>query len=152
MSATHDPLKELQLAAARAAEHTSPGERAFRVVVFGANGAKLLDAAVPACCCGKAAATGSTVSAGWVVTDRAATFNEVAVPVKGRSLDVLRVLAGGDVVSVDELRAAWGDYNAEDGTIRWQVGELRKVLKKQFGDFPGELIESTGAGYRLVLK
>ena len=27
--------------------------------------------------------------------------------------------------------------------IRWQIGELRKALKKQFGGFPGELIETT---------
>ena len=65
---------------------------------------------------------------------------------------MLRVLIEHETATVDELRAAWGEYKAEEGTIRWQVGELKKTLKNLFGDFPGELIEATGTGYKLNLR
>jgi hypothetical protein len=154
------PLRDLQATARAAVDHLAPGERASRVVVFGANGSKLIDITVPACAtC--AAKSNEVVDApyevvppvsGWVVTDRAAIFDGVALPIAGRKLDVLRVLVAHETATVDDLRTAWSDYKAEDSTIRWQVGELKKSLKGAFRDFPGELIEATGSGYKLLLR
>ncbi len=146
-----DPLRRLQHAARLAAEHVAPGERAGRVVVFDARGARVLDVLVPASAPAPHEPPDAP-AAGWVVMDRAATFDGTPVQLSGRRLDVLRVLVENETATVDDLRTAWDGYQAEESTIRWQVGELRKALKKLFGDFPGELIESTGAGYRLLLR
>jgi DNA-binding response OmpR family regulator len=146
-----DPIKQLQQVARIAAEHVAPGERTARVVVLDSHGVKVLDVRVPASMA-VADEPPTGTAAGWNVTDRSATFDGQTIAIKGRNLDVLRVLAAGDIVTVDELRTAWGEYRAEESTIRWQVSELRKTLKKFFGDFPGDLIESTGTGYRLLLR
>lgn len=147
-----DPIRALQAAACSAAVHVAPGEPARRVVVYGAGGGKLLDVAVPAECPPAGDGPG-TAAAGWVVTDRGAWFDGEPVPVKGRSLDVLRVLAAAPgPVGADELRAAWGGYGAEESTVRWQVNQLKKLLKARFPDFEGDPVAATGSGYLLALR
>lgn len=149
-----DPVRDLQAAARRAADHSAPGHLARRVVVLGEGGVKLMDVPVPACPCGPepGGAAEAGAAPGWSSRGDALLFDGEPVPIRGRNLDVLRVLAASELVTVDELRAAWSGYKAEDATVRWQVGELKKALKKLFGDFEGELIEATGAGYRLLLR
>ncbi|QJX01234.1 helix-turn-helix domain-containing protein [Frigoriglobus tundricola] len=147
-----DPIRRLQASARAAAEHVAPGERAARVVVFDTRGAKVLDMTIPASASVTEDERPAMPTVGWCVTDRGATFDGKAVPVTGRKRDVLRVLVENETATVDDLRAAWGDYKAEESTIRWQIGELKKALKAAFPDYPGELIEATGNGYRLLIR
>lgn len=149
----NDYIRDLQAAARAAAEHCAH-QSATSVAVFGGGTQLLINVAVPAGpdSKGKVPEPPPLDAPGWHVTDRAAALDGTPVALTRRQLDVLRVLVGCDIASADDLRAAWDGYPAEEGTIRWQVGELRKALKRQFGDFPGDLIESTGTGYRLLLR
>src|SRR5262245_40227052 len=103
-----DPLRYLQAAARTAAEHICPGQLARRVIVLGEGNVKLLDAAVPLCACqSETRSAEPAVTPGWFVQGETILFDGDPVPVRGRNLDVLRLLVAGDVVSVDALRAAW---------------------------------------------
>lgn len=94
------------------------------------------------------------VPAGWAFAGGAARFDGVLVPVTGRKLDVLRALAGADgPLSADDLRrAAWANYQAEESSVRWTVGELRKVLRAAFPEFPGDPVPADGGGYTLAVR
>lgn len=147
-----EPLKELQRLASRVAGQLAPGEQParVRVVVYGVTGGRLFDLALP--CLTNIVEAAPITESGWSVRENAVYFNGDALPIRGRNLDVLRVLIEKDVATVENLRVAWDGYKAEDSTIRWQVGELKKVLKKQFPDFEGDVIEGTGNGYRLLIR
>lgn len=149
---SRDPLRTLQAAARAAAEHVSPGQRARRVIVFGDDGGKLLDAAVPACPAGGESHAPPAGVPGWSVRDGRAYFDGTLVPITGRRLDVLRVLIEKEVATVDDLRVAWEPYRPEDGSVRWTVGELKKSLREAFGEFDGEIVAATGGGYQLKLR
>lgn len=146
-------VERLQHAARRVAEHLT-GERAVRVRVIGEDGATILDVRIPfrTLAVEREPEAPEPPAAGWAFTDRAATLDGNPVKLTARSLAVLKVLAGTEVADTDDLRTAYGGYQCEDATIRWQIGELRKALKKAVPDFPGEVIEATGSGYRLVLR
>ncbi|MCE9564904.1 MAG: hypothetical protein K8U57_22960 [Planctomycetes bacterium] len=148
-----DPIRLLQDASRQVASHVSPGSLAGRVVVIGIDGRKLLDVTVPV--------TGSAVAgmamppipiSGWEERDGRIFFDGERVSVTGRKLDVLRVLIAHDPAGVNELRAAWEGYPAEEKTIRWQIGELRKSLKTAFPDYPDDPLPATGEGYSLRIR
>ncbi len=145
-----DPLKELQLAAARAAEHIFPGDAAGRVIIRGRTGSKLLDAAVPACIPGPAPAAESAPQPGWVVTERSAAFDGQAVPVSPSRLKLLRVLveAEGPLTAKDLTSMAF-DRATDVANTRYHIRELKKELKAAFA-FDGDVIVGDDEGYRLV--
>ena len=150
----HDPLKNLQFAAARAAAHVAPGDRAFRVVVYGADGRKVIDVAVPACCCAQESGGEQAVPviAGWLVTEKGARFDDRAVAVGASRWRLLAVLIGADgKLSAKELARLAFDKDSDEENCRYHINALRKELKAAFPDFEGDILPGEG-GYRLVLR
>lgn len=92
------------------------------------------------------------VSPGWHFDDRGVTYNGKPVPVAGRNRALLRVLAAATApLKCAELRKAWEDYEIEEDSIRWQIGQLRKILRDVF-EFEGDPIPAKGSGYFLQIR
>lgn len=94
------------------------------------------------------------VKAGWDFARKIPRFDGKEFPeIAGRSLAVLRVLAEAPgPVDVDGLRAAWPDYQPAENSIRNQVGELRKLLKRLWSDWSGDPLPASGSGYSLEIR
>ena len=71
-------------------------------------------------------------------------------PIEFRLMEVL-ILAGGDVVTVDELtRRLWGDIAfRDDQRLHAHVRRIRKKIERDPSD-PGFLLTVRGHGYRLA--
>lgn len=152
-----DPIKELQAAARFAAEHVA-SQPALRVLVLGPADCLLLNLAVPSGCCATSIAgvvipaEPPLVVAGWVVTERAATFDGTPVPVAPSRLRLLRVLVEADgPLTAKELTATAFDQHTDDANTRYHIRELRRELKTAF-TFDGDVIQGDAEGYRLVLR
>lgn len=139
-------LHALQDAARAAAREVCPDVTAARVLVLAPDGDRLLD--VTLCV---APQSGTEEVDGWRIAAGTVTFEGAEVSVTPRELDVLKVLLRTEIVAMDELRKAWDGYSVEESTARWTIGQLRKHLADQFPD-AGEVIETTGRGYRLLLR
>lgn len=150
-----DPLHDLQSAARRYARHVLPGSVARRIIIVDEHRERIAEVRIPACEDRDAAPSlVPDVRPGWDFTSRIARYDGTECPdIVGRPLAVLRVLAEANgPVSVDELRAAWDGYQADESTIRGAVASLRRKLAKLWPDWEGEIIVSTGAGYGLELR
>ena len=151
-----DPIKRLQIIAREAALHINPDSRAKAVIIIDANGDQIVRINVQGSNGGHAASLKEEptpiVESGWSERNGKIYFDGTPIPLAGRQLDLLRVLIEKESATVDELRPAWKGSIVEESTIRWTVGELKKSLKKLFGDFPGDLIKSSGEGYSLQLR
>ena len=152
-----DPIRQLQAAARAAGQLVAPGSQVARVCIFGVDGRRIADFTVPI----GAVAVKEPPHAqaeepsrpGWSFSGNSARFDGAPIAIHGRKLDVLRVLAEADgPLGFEDLRAAWGNYKAEESTIRWTLAELRKDLKRTFIDLEGDPIENTPAGYTLVIR
>ncbi len=151
MSNRPDPIKLLQAAARRAADHVGGGHPG-RVVVVDLAGRKLLDVTVPMGAVDKDATDPPAVVPGWSFTERAAYFDGTAVPVSPSRLRLLRVLAEAEgPLMAKELAKLAFDRTADEENVRYHVAALKKDLAKSFADF-GELIPNGGEGYRLALR
>lgn len=158
-----DLVRAMQSAAAQFGQIVRPGsvpaiiqvQDAYGLVLFSLSIPAGVGAADPTPVPGRAAEPEPPpVPAGWAFAGGAARFDGVLVPVTGRKLDVLRALAGADgPLSADDLRrAAWANYQAEESSVRWTVGELRKVLRAAFPEFPGDPVPADGGGYTLAVR
>lgn len=149
-----DPLHDLQAAARRYAKHVLPGVAARSLVIRDEHREPIAQVRIPACAGGEAEVAAPEVRPGWDFSHRIPRFDGTECPdIAGRPLAVLRVLAeAAGPVSVEELRAAWDGYSADDSTIRGAVASLRKKLEKLWPDWEGDLIVSTGAGYGLEIR
>lgn len=144
-----DPLHALQAAARSYGQHVLPGVQIERVIVVAAGGVKIASVAVPLC--GPPAIV-PVAAEGWDFAPGETRFDGVLIPIHGQKLALLKVLAEADgPLTVEQLKVAWLDGIAEDGTIRWTLGELRKALKLLF---PGldDPITSGPEGYSLALR
>lgn len=124
-----------------------------RVIVF-RHGRKLIDLRVPHCCPAEETDAKSLPRPGWDFADGRARFDGTLVPIVGQKLAVLKVLAEARrPLAVDDLKAAWGD-EVSDENVRWTVGELRKLLQKEFPDWTGAdpISGKKGEGYELVIR
>lgn len=152
-----DPIKELQAAARFAAEHVA-GQPPQRVIVLGLDNRKLLDVTVPCGCVATPSGAAVVVPevplviAGWVVTDRAATFDGTPVPVAPSRLRLLRVLVEAEgPLTAKELTGLAFDQHTDDANTRYHIRELKRELKAAF-TFDGDVIQGDAEGYRLVLR
>ncbi|AMV25456.1 hypothetical protein VT84_13745 [Gemmata sp. SH-PL17] len=149
-----DPLRALQAAARAIADHVSPGRAAKRVIVLDDVG-KLIDVPVPCGACAKADEVDEAkppVVAGWVVTERGATFDGTAVLVAPSRLRLLRVfIEAENPLTAKELTAAAFDRHTDEANTRYHIRELRRELKTAF-TFDGDVIQGEADGYRLVLR
>lgn len=127
MEPSRDPLRELQRAAHRAAEYVLPGERAYRVVVFGLSSRKLLDIAVPI---GAERVEDSPAPSGWVFDDRRAVFDGRVLAIGSARLRLLRTLAEakGPLTAKEMTALAFDGHTAVENT-RYHLRELRRELK-----------------------
>jgi hypothetical protein len=147
-----DPIRNLQSAAASVARHVA-GTVAGRVIVFGPDGRKLLDIAVPAMVAESPAVPAEPeIVAGWHFTPAGPKFDGRPIAIRGRQLTVLKMLAAAEgPVAVPDLRGAWDGYDVEAGTIRGAIIELRKSLKREFPDWE-ESVTAKGDGYTLLIR
>ncbi len=155
MSTPSDPVRLLQSAARLAGRHVAPGVQIGRVTLTDISGEKVLHLTIPPAGTDEPVAIDTTpeLLPGWSFSGGTARFDGTDVPIRGRKLDVLRVLACADgPLRFDDLRPAWGGYPAEESTIRWTLAELRKDLKRLFTELDGDPIESGTAGYTLVIR
>lgn len=153
MPPPRDPLRELFLAALFAAHQMGFAERPTRVVLYCREKRKIVDLEIPLTISpNDQAHVEEDVPAGWSIIGNAVMFGGQRIPIAGRKLDVLRVLIEKEVATLEDLRAAWGGTVIEDGTIRWQIVELRKTLAAAFPDYPGDTIPATGNGYSLQIR
>lgn len=148
-----DPLHDLQAAARRYARHVLPGSVPRSLIIRDEHREMIAQVRVPACA-GEVEPVSPEVRPGWDFSKKIPRFDGAECPdIAGRPLAVLRVLAeAAGPVSVEELRAAWDGYSADDSTIRGAVAALRKKLEKLWPDWEGDLIVSTGAGYGLEIR
>lgn len=144
-----NPLHDLRQAARAAAEHACPGTFAARVALLDQDGGSILEIRLPSAAAPEEAE--GLDEGGWQIVGGQVVFGGRELKISPRELDVLRLLIVGRILGPDQLRPAWGGYRVEDGTIRWIVGRLRKSLQEQVPD-AGTVIETTGRGYRLVLR
>lgn len=151
-----DPVRSLQLAARVAGRHVAPGIQIVRVVLIDVSGERVLAVNVPL----GEASEGPTIDAtpeprpGWDFAGKV-KFDGTTVPITGRKVAVLKLLAEArKPLTVDDLKAAWDGDEVSDENVRWTVGELRKLLLKEFPDWTGtDPIKGTkGEGYELMVK
>jgi hypothetical protein len=160
-----DPLHRLQQAAAASARVIDPGSVAGSVIVLDTHGRKLIELAVPASSASPPPALGDEFATpfpvtreepatpGWSFTPTGPKFDGQPIPIRGRQLDVLRLLIRAEgPLSYAALRAAWGGYPAEESTVRWTVNELRKTLRTAFPDWETDPISASGDGYLLMIR
>ena len=122
--------------------------RARRVVILDKNSDRIAEVRIPPCEDEKAIIP--TAPPGWDFSGAVPRFDGTLVPLTGRKLEILRLLADGPPLQGKEIRDKLDPLMSE-GTARWHVGDLRDALAKLF---PGlaEPIENTSEGYRLTLR
>ena len=150
-----DELRNLQLAARRYALAVAPDSRPDLVQVRDVNRKMIVALTLPTRECAEIPTTSRAVGPqpGWDFTALIPRYDGEAVPISGRKLDVLKVLAAeAGPVSTERLREAWEGYMVEESTIRWTVGELRKALKSHFPAFEDDPIGTEGGGYSLRIR
>lgn len=147
-----DPLKHLQAAARLACAHCAQ-QPAQRVVVFGLDGRKVLDVAVPPGAAEPAADPEPVApAAGWDVSERAAKFDGKPVRVGSRRLPLLKALVEADApLTAKELTALAFDSQTDITTTRYHVRELRRELRAFFGG-DDEVIAGGDEGYALAIR
>lgn len=147
-----DPLKALQAAARLACAHCAQMP-AQRVVVFAADGRKVLDVAVPPGAAEPLAEPDpSAPPAGWDVSERAAKFDGKPVPVRGSRLRLLKALVEADApLTAKELTSLAFDSQTDITTTRYHVRELRRELKAFFGG-DDEVVTGGDEGYALAIR
>ena len=147
-----DPLKHLQAAARLACAHCSQLP-AQRVVVFAADGRKVLDVAVPPGAAEPAADPDPPAPpAGWDVSERAARFDGKPVPVSGSRLRLLKALVEADgPLTAKELTALAFDRATDVANTRYHVRELRRELRAFFGG-DDEAVAGGDDGYALAIR
>lgn len=154
----HDPLHAFQAAARAYALAVHPHAIPKRVVIYDADGGRIVEVRLHNGCGATTppefAALASDVKAGWDFSRKVPVFDGKHLPeIAGRSLAVLRVLAEAPgPVDVDGLRAAWPDYAPAENSIRNQVAELRKLLKRLWPDWSGDPLPASGSGYSLEIR
>ncbi len=151
----------LKLAARKAlAEHMAgPPSEGDRVIIM-RNGRKLLDLVVPCVCedvkegSTSVAPAETTTRRGWDFTGSIPRHEGKPVQITGRKLDVLKLLAASSqAMTVEQLRAAWDDYDIAEQTVRWTVGELKKSLAELFPGLAEPVSnDGDGSGYRLLIR
>lgn len=147
-----DPLKHLQAAARLACAHCAQ-QPAQRVVVFGLDGRKVLDVAVPPGAAESAADPEPVAPpAGWDVSERAARFEGKPVRVGSRRLPLLKALVEAEgPLTAKELTALAFDRVTDLPNTRYHIGELRKELRAFFGS-EDEVIVGGDEGYTLAIR
>lgn len=151
---SNHPLRDLQAAARAALRHVAPGSLPGEVVVKDQHGHRVISLLIPPTDPTDPAepADPQPERPGWDFS-RGCRLDGALVPIRGRPLDVLRMLAESPgPVPAEQLKKAWTEYEPSDSTVRYQVGELRKVLAKLFPGFEGDIVEATGGGYLLHLR
>ena len=149
-----DPLREFQAAARRYARHVLPGSVPRRVIVIDERGERIADVRIPndGGDVWPTPESLATPKAGWDFSGAVPRFDGAIVSIHGKKLDLLRLLVeANSPLSIDKLRAAWDGYPAEESTIRWTLGELRKSLTQLF---PGleEPVPSGPGGYTIAIR
>jgi hypothetical protein len=92
------------------------------------------------------------VRPGWDFTSHVAKFDGQPIQIFGRKLGLLRVLAEATgPITIQQMKAGWHDYDPEDGSVRWTVGDLRKTLKQFFPECE-DPISNDDSGYTLTIK
>jgi DNA-binding response OmpR family regulator len=162
MSDPTNPILDLQVKARRAAHFTYPGRTVARVILIDESGKKVFDMMIPPLPPELESASEVESSrpairspvAGWDFSVHIPRFDGRDIHIQGRKLQVLRVLAEGEgPVPVETIRnTVWDRYTGSDDVVRWTIGELRKALKKEFPEFEGEIITTTGNGYELGVR
>src|SRR5262245_39085766 len=144
-----DPLKELQVAAARAVACYASGQEAKRVVILGVSG-ELLSAPVP-CSCDTNSEESNPVIAGWQATDRQALYDGQPVAVGPSRLKLLRVLVEAEAaLTADELTKLVFDSHTRVENTRYHIRQLKKELKTAFRlDSESMAIVGDDEGYSL---
>lgn len=112
---------------------------------------------------------------GWDVSGRVAKYNGIpfdgrgpsGVRIVGRKLHTLRPLVEASepikiadfnksfqAADLEEGRVKAGqECDCEDGSIRWQVGDLRRALREAFPSFDGDRVHNIrGVGYTLMVR
>jgi DNA-binding response OmpR family regulator len=152
-----DPVKDLLRAAAVAARHIGCRERAARVVVYCAEGLKVIDLHVPHEALHQGddsprQSAASEVVPGWRFTDRAAFFDGRPVAVSPSRVRLLRLLAEADgPLLAREIRDRVYDAQTTEGNVRYHIEMLRDELAAAFPRFEGDLVTNDG-GYRLEMR
>jgi DNA-binding response OmpR family regulator len=148
-----DPLRALQTAARDYGEMVQPGVHVGRVIIQDANGQQLAALAVPATSRAEHASTPAAPLPGWDFSRATPRLDGTEVPIYGRPLTVLKILAnaGGPVLS-KELAKAWDRYEPSESTVRGQIAELREKLKELFPLREEQITFIAGAGYQLEIR
>ncbi len=153
--AVDDELRALQRAARRYALSVAPDSRPDVVQVRDVNRKMIVALTLPARESTETDDVPRVVGPrpGWDFSGTVPRYDGEPVPITGRKLDVLKVLAGeAGPVSAERLRDAWAGYMVEETTIRWTIGELRKALKVSFPAFDEDPIGTDGSGYSLRIR
>lgn len=147
----NDALRRLQAAARDYANLVCPGSPAKRVCVLGDAREVIAELMMPACLCAEAEPSREK---GWDLSGSVPRFDGDEVPVAGKPLAILKLLAADDgpVKTKDLRRLAWDKNPPDESTVRQHVMDLRDTLAKHFSDWSGEFIATTPHGYHLVYR
>src|SRR6185503_7916522 len=138
----------LQAAARAYGKHVFPGVQIERVIVIAAGGVRIASVAVPLC----GESSPPPVADGWDFSEPMPRYGGVVVPIKGQRLSLLKLLAEAPgPLTVEQLKAAWEDGIAEEGTVRWTILKLKEALKSLFPQVAEPITNGEG-GYSLALR
>lgn len=146
-----DPFHDFQRAARRLANHIAPGVPMGWVALFDAQRQNIAEVRVPAAACAEAADD----HMGWDFSAGVPKFDGEEVPVAGKPLEILKLLAGTDgPMKLREIRRrVWDGANLPDeSTVRQHVMDLRDTLAEHFPEWKDEFVRTTPHGYQLLFR
>jgi hypothetical protein len=148
---TIDTAHALQEAARNFARHIAPSTLITHLTIHGPTG-KIVTLPLPEERAEPVTDPEAAAIPGWDFSRPTPRFDGTVVPIHGRKLDVLKVLAASPVpLTILQLKAAWHDYEAEDGTVRWTIGDLRRTLRELFTDLD-DPVHNGPEGYSLTIR
>jgi hypothetical protein len=145
----NDPIQQLQAAVRRVVAAYAADRSAGEIVITDADGKRLFTLPIPQ----GAAVAESGPSPGWDFSRTIARFDGIEIPIYGKPLDLLKLLAAATgPMKLTELFVAWPNYTPAESTVRGHLEELRAKLKALFPLWEEQVTFTPKAGYELAIR